>query len=79
MCIKFGILWKKRSALELISFWNQGMEKAELVKCSKIPMLEHLSRVNMLKDPKECLDLHGVIFLIFLDPYDRNSARKICF
>ena len=55
------------------------MEKAELVKCSKIPMSEHLSRVNMLKDPKDCLDMHGGIFLVFRDHYDRNSARKICF
>ena len=40
---------------------------------------EHLWIVNMLKGPKDCLNLQGSIFVIFLDHLDRKSARKIHF
>ena len=77
--IKFGILWKKRWALEFICFWYYRLQKAELLKCPKIPVSEHLWTVNMLKGPKDWLNLHGRIFVIFFDRSKRKSPQKILF
>ena len=43
----------------------------------KKPLSEHLWRVNMLKGPKDCLNLHGCIFLIYFDHSEKKSAPKI--
>ena len=42
-------------------------------------MSEHLWMVNMLKGPKDYLNMHGSIFVIFYDQSEKNSAQKIRF
>ena len=42
-------------------------------------MSEHLWTVNMLKDPIDCLNLHGCIFIMFFDHSEMKSAQKIMF
>ena len=77
MYIKFVILWKRRSASEVICFWNYRLQKAELLKCPKCPVSEHLwtgSMLKCLKGPNHCLNLHGSIFDTFFD----HSEKKIC-
>ena len=54
--IKFVLLCKKRSASEVICFWNYRLQKAGLLKLLKSPLREHLWIVNMLKHPKDCLN-----------------------
>ena len=63
----------------MISFLNYRVEKAGLLKWLKRPMPEHLWTVNVLKGPKDCLILHGGIFVIFFYHSERNSAQKILF
>ena len=74
--IEFGILWKKRWTSEVICFRNYRLQKAGLLKCLKSPVSEHLWTVNMLKGLKHCLNLHGGIFVIFLEHLDKKSAQK---
>ena len=45
----------------------------------KSPVSEHLWTVNMLKGPKDCLNLRGSIFVMFFDHSERKSAPKIMF
>ena len=63
----------------MISYRNYTLEKAELLKWTEKLVSEHLLTVNMLKDPKHCLNLHGSIFSIFFDHSERESAQKILF
>ena len=77
--IKLGILWKKRWALDVICFWNYRLQKAELLKCPKSGLSEHLWTVNMLKCPKHFLNLHSSIFLKFFDHSEREWARRTLF
>ena len=63
----------------MISYWNYSLENAELLKCLKNPVLEHLWTVNMLNGPKHCLNLHGSIFLTFFDHSERKSAPETIF
>ena len=63
----------------MISFWNYRLQNVGLFKCLKSRVLEYLWTVNMLKSPKNCLKLHGSIFLIFLDHSDRETALKTLF
>ena len=77
--IKFGVLWKKRWASEMISFWNNRLQKPGLLKCLKSPVSEHLWTVNMLKCPKVYLNFHGTIFVTYFDHSERKSARKVLF
>ena len=79
ICIKFGILWKTRWPSVVNCFQNYRLEKAGLLKCLKRPVSEHLCIVNVLKGPKDCLNLQGSIFVIFFDPSERKSAQKILF
>ena len=72
--IQFGIFWKKRWASEVIPFWNYRLQKAALLKWLKIPMSEHLWTVNILKAPKDCLNVHESIFVIFFDHSEKQSA-----
>ena len=65
--------------MEVIFFWNYRLQKARLLKCRKSPLSEHLWTVNMLKGPKDCFNLHGSIFAIFFDNYERKSAPKVFF
>ena len=63
-------------------FWNYKLQKAEFFKCPKRPMSEHLWRVKMLKGPKDCLNLHGTIFLIFFltlwNKISSNARQYFC-
>ena len=79
MDIKFKILWKKIWSSWEISFWNYRLQKAGLIKCLKSPVSEHLSIDNMLKVPKDFLNLHGSIFVIFFNHSEWKSAPKIVF
>ena len=79
ICIKFWILWKRRWSSEIISFWNYRLQKAGLLKCLKIAVSEHLWTANMLKGPKHCLNLHGIIFIIFFAHSERQSGQKIAY
>ena len=45
----------------------------------KNPVSEHLWTVNVLNGLKDCLNLHGIIFAIFVYESEKNSARKILF
>ena len=75
--IKFKTLWKKKWASKVICFWNYRLQKAELLKCPKCPVSEHLwtgSMLKCLKGPNHCLNLHGSIFDTFFD----HSEKKIC-
>ena len=74
--IKFGILWKKRWDSEVINFRNYRLEKAGFFKCLKSQVSEQLWTVNMLKCPKDCINLHGSIFGIFFDHSERISSRN---
>ena len=77
MYIKFGILWKKRWASEIICFSCYRLQKADLFKCPKSPVWECLWTVNMLKVPKYCLNLHGSIFChIFWSFRKKISSKK---
>ena len=71
--------FKQKMSLTVICFWNCRQQKAGLPKCLKIPMSEYLSTVNTLRCPKDCFNLHGNIFLIFLIALKRNQPQKFCF
>ena len=77
--IRFGILWKKRWVSEVICFINFRFQKQELLKCRKNSVSEHLWTVKILKRPKDSLNLHGTIFVIFFKHSERISAGKILF
>ena len=64
---------------EVICFWNYSLQKAALIKSLKSLVLEHLWTVNILKGPKHCFNLHGRIFVIFLDHSETKLAWKIFF
>ena len=73
---------KATSASKIIFFWNYRLEKAELLKCQKSRMSEHLWTVNMLKGlkgPNHFLNLHGSIFDTFFDHSETESACKTVF
>ena len=74
---KLELLSKKRWSSKVIPFLNYRLQKAELLKCPKNPMSEHLWTVNMLMGPEHCLNLHGSIFGIFFDQLQRKSAPRI--
>ena len=77
--IIFAMHWKKSSASEVISFWNNRLEKAELLKCPKSPVSQHLWTVTILIGPKHCLNLPSSIFVIFLITLIKNQVQKLCF
>ena len=70
---------KQKMSLRGYFFWNYRLQKAALLKCLKSPLSEHLWTVHMLKGPKNCLNLHGSIFVIFFDHSERKLAQKILF
>ena len=75
--IKLGILWKRRWASEVISFWNYRLENVGLLKCVKSPVSEQLWTANMLKCPTDCLNLHGSIFFhFFWSPLKKPSSEN---
>ena len=43
----------------------------------KKPRVRTFLRVNMLKALKNCLNLHGSIFILFFDDSEITSDRKI--
>ena len=64
----------------IVDFFLQlHTEKCELLKGLKSSKSEHLWTVNMLKEQKECLNLHGSIFVIFFDDSENKSAQRILF
>ena len=65
--------------MEVICFSNYKLQKAGLLKGWKSPVSEHLWIVNKFKDLKDCLNLHGSIFVTFFDYYERSSAPEILF
>ena len=77
--INFGTLSKGRLSPEVIYFENYRLQKAGSLKCLKSLVSEHLWTVNMLKGPKDCLNLHGSIFVIFLITLKGNQLEKFCF
>ena len=77
MYIKFRIIWKKRSASEIIFFLNYTLQKAGLLKVTKGPVSEYLWADNILKAPKHCLNLHPSIFVISFDHSEKKSAPNI--
>ena len=79
ICINVWMLWNKRWASEVICFWNYRRQKAGLHKSLKSLVSKHLWTVIIFKGPKECLSLHGSIFVTFLDQSERKSAWKILF
>ena len=70
---------KKRWASEDICFWKYRLQKAGLLNSRKSRVSEHLWTVNMLKGPKDCLNLHSIIFVIFFDHSQIKWAPKILF
>ena len=70
--IKFLILSKKSWASEVISFWKYRLQKAELLRCPKRPLSEHLKTVNILKGRKQC-------FVIFFHYSEKKSPLKTLF
>ena len=75
--IKFGIFGKKRWVSEVICFWNYRLQKAGLLKCLKSLVSEHLRKVNMLKGPKDCPNLHDSFFVIFFWTVWKKISSKI--
>ena len=63
----------------MITLWNYGLENVGLLKCLKSLVSEHLFTVNMLKDPKDCLNLHGIIFVRFSITLNENQLKKFSF
>ena len=63
----------------MIYLWNYKLEQVGLLKCLNSPVSEHLFIVNMFKDPKDYLNLHGSIFVIFFVQSERKSGPKILF
>ena len=76
---KFRILWKKILASDVTFSEIRDCKKRELLKCRKSLLSENSSTVNMLKDRKDCRNLQCSIFVIFFDPSERKSARKILY
>ena len=70
--IKFWILSKKRWALEVISFWNYILRIARLLKCLKRPVSKQLWTVNVLKGAKPFWNMHGSIFVIFFNNFEKK-------
>ena len=73
---KFGILWRKRWALEVICFWYYILRKAVLVKCRKSLVAEHLWRVNMLKGTKHCINWKDSIWSYFWWLWKKISSKN---
>ena len=76
--IKFGILWQKTWAWEVICFWIYRLQKAGLLKCLKSRVSEHLSTVNTLKRPKHCINFPAVYLSYFLSTLKGNQLKKLC-
>ena len=74
-----ALLSKKRSSSEVISFWNYRLQNMDLITCPKSPLLEHLWRVNMLKGLKNCLNLHGSVFVLLFHQSESESPLKCLF
>ena len=53
---------KKKWASQVISFWNYRLDKVGLLKCLKGGVPENLWTINILKGPKDCLNVDGGIF-----------------
>ena len=73
--IKFGILWKKRWASNVISFWNYRVEKVSFLTCLKSHVSEHLWTVNMLKGPKTAYLCTAVFLPYFLITLKENELK----
>ena len=74
--INFGILWTNRSGSQAICFWYERLQKVGFLKCLKSPSSKHLWAVNMLKGPRDCVDLHCSIFVIFFITLKKKISSK---
>ena len=55
-------------------FLNLETVKSWLLKCLKSTVSENLWMVNIIKGPKDSLNLHGSIFVTFVDHSEGKSA-----
>ena len=55
-------------------FLNLETVKSWLLKCLKSAVSENLWMVNIIKGPKDSLNLHGSIFVTFVDHSEGKSA-----
>ena len=77
--IKFGILWKKRRASEVISCWNYRLQNEGLLNYLKI-LCQNTQPQVMQRGPKDCLNLQCSIFVRFFDLSAREWAPKsLCY
>ena len=53
-------------------FGSYGLRKSLLDKCLKSPVAEDPSKRNMIKGPKNCLNLNHNTFRIFIDQCKDN-------
>ena len=68
---------EKKMTLLVDFFLQLHTGKSMLLKGLKSPKSEHLWTVNMLKGPKECLNMHGSIFVIIFDHSEKKIRPKI--
>ena len=68
---------EKKITLLVDFFLQLHTGKSMLLKGLKSPKSEHLWTVNMLKGPKECLNMHGSIFVIIFDHSEKKIRPKI--
>ena len=74
--IKFGILWKRRWASEVICFWNYTLQKAGLLKCPKSPISEHFWTANMFKRSETLLKSARQNFCQILWSFRKKISSK---
>ena len=52
--------------------WSYGLWETWLDKCLTSPVLEELSRSDMVNVPKHCWNLNDSTVTIFIDPINKN-------
>ena len=58
---------------------NYGLQKSWLYRCLKSPVSRDLSESNMANGPKDCWNLHGSTFTIFINHCEYNwLAKSLC-
>ena len=63
----------------MVYFWNYSLKIVGLFKSLKNRVSQHLWTLNILNVKKQCLKLHGSIFVIFSDLSERKSVQEIVF
>ena len=75
--IQFWIFSKKRWPSWLMYFRTDALAKTWLDKSLKSLVSEDTLKNNMVNGPKHCSKLNHSTFIIFIDPCEDNSVRKI--